>query len=97
MLNATMCATTRTICTILENYQEENGVRIPEVLLPLMPPGKLRISQKSSPVLALRFIFSNLESHENGLIRFVKPAPIELEETKKQKKQQAGTGDKKEE
>ena len=37
MLNATMCATTRTICCILENYQTEDGVLIPEVLKPFMP------------------------------------------------------------
>ena len=37
MLNATMCATTRTICAILENYQTENGIRIPEALQPFMP------------------------------------------------------------
>ncbi len=37
MLNATMCATTRTICAILENYQVEDGVLIPEVLKPFMP------------------------------------------------------------
>ncbi|OQR74509.1 putative serine--tRNA ligase [Tropilaelaps mercedesae] len=37
MLNATMCATTRMICCILENYQEEDGVRVPEVLRPWMP------------------------------------------------------------
>lgn len=36
MLNATLCATSRTICCILENYQEEDGIRIPEVLLPYM-------------------------------------------------------------
>ncbi len=34
MLNATLCATTRTLCCILENYQEEKGVRVPEVLVP---------------------------------------------------------------
>ncbi|CAM9832814.1 unnamed protein product [Bubo scandiacus] len=38
MLNATMCATTRTICAILENYQTEEGVRIPERLRAFMPP-----------------------------------------------------------
>ncbi|XP_065178563.1 serine--tRNA ligase, cytoplasmic-like [Sycon ciliatum] len=38
MLNATMCATTRAICTILENYQTETGVTIPDVLKPFMPP-----------------------------------------------------------
>ena len=39
MLNATMCATTRTICAILENYQTEEGVVVPEVLKKYMPPG----------------------------------------------------------
>ena len=37
MLNATMCATTRTICAILENYQTEDGIVVPEVLRPFMP------------------------------------------------------------
>ena len=36
MLNGTMCATTRTMCCILENYQTEEGVVIPEVLRPYM-------------------------------------------------------------
>ena len=37
MLNATMCASTRTICCILENYQTEEGIEIPKVLRPFMP------------------------------------------------------------
>ncbi|XP_065338734.1 probable serine--tRNA ligase, cytoplasmic isoform X1 [Cloeon dipterum] len=37
MLNATMCATTRVICAILENYQTETGIKVPEVLKPYMP------------------------------------------------------------
>lgn len=37
MLNATMCATTRTICAILENYQTEDCVLVPEVLQKYMP------------------------------------------------------------
>merc|ERR1712048_613841 len=37
MLNATMAATTRCICAILENYQQEDGVLIPEALKPFMP------------------------------------------------------------
>jgi len=37
MLNATMCATSRTICAILENYQTEDCILIPEVLKPFMP------------------------------------------------------------
>lgn len=39
MLNATMCAVTRTICAIVENYQTEEGVCIPSALKPFMPPG----------------------------------------------------------
>ncbi|XP_069046545.1 serine--tRNA ligase, cytoplasmic [Lepisosteus oculatus] len=39
MLNATMCATTRAICAILENYQTEEGIIIPEKLREFMPPG----------------------------------------------------------
>ena len=34
MLNGTLCATERTLCCILENYQTEKGVRVPEVLIP---------------------------------------------------------------
>ena len=40
MLNATMCATTRVICAILEIYQTETGVKVPEALRPFMPPGE---------------------------------------------------------
>jgi hypothetical protein len=36
MLNSTLCATGRAICCLLENYQEADGVRIPEVLVPFM-------------------------------------------------------------
>lgn len=32
MLNSTLTATERTMCCILENYQKEDGVEIPEVL-----------------------------------------------------------------
>jgi seryl-tRNA synthetase len=37
MLNGTMCAVTRVICALLENYQTEKGVVVPDALLPLMP------------------------------------------------------------
>ncbi|XP_052587172.1 serine--tRNA ligase, cytoplasmic isoform X1 [Peromyscus californicus insignis] len=66
MLNATMCATTRTICAILENYQTEKGITVPERLREFMPPGL------------------------QELIPFVKPAPIDQEPSKKQKKQHEG-------
>ena len=35
-LNSTLCATERTICCILENYQTAEGVVVPEVLRPYM-------------------------------------------------------------
>jgi seryl-tRNA synthetase len=34
MLNGTLCATERTLCCILENYQTAEGVMVPEVLQP---------------------------------------------------------------
>ena len=39
MLNATMCATTRAICVVLENNQTDEGIVVPEVLRKYMPPG----------------------------------------------------------
>jgi len=38
-LNGTLCATERTLCCILENYQKEDGFEVPEVLRRYMPPG----------------------------------------------------------
>jgi seryl-tRNA synthetase len=38
-LNGTLCATERTLCCLLENYQKEDGFEVPEVLRPFMPPG----------------------------------------------------------
>lgn len=70
MLNATMCATTRTICAILENYQTEDGIIVPEVLKEFMP----EIYREKLP--------------------FVRPAPIDEQEAKKQKKQGGGMKDK---
>ena len=36
MLNGTMCATERTMCCIMENYQTPEGLMVPEVLQPYM-------------------------------------------------------------
>ena len=49
MLNATMCATTRVICAILESYQTEEGIVIPEVLRAYMPPGLKEILKFVKP------------------------------------------------
>lgn len=66
MLNATMCATTRVICAILEVNQTETGIKVPEILREFMP--------------------EDLQDE----IPFVKPAPIDVETTKKAKKQKEG-------
>jgi len=36
LLNGTLCATERTLCCIMENYQTPEGVRVPEALQPFM-------------------------------------------------------------
>jgi len=36
MLNSTLCATSRTICCLLENYQTPEGIKVPAVLQPYM-------------------------------------------------------------
>ncbi|KAJ0117649.1 seryl-trna synthetase [Diaporthe amygdali] len=36
-LNSTLCATTRAMCCILENYQTEDGLKVPEPLRKYMP------------------------------------------------------------
>jgi seryl-tRNA synthetase len=64
MLNATMCATTRVICAILENYQVEDGIIVPEVLRIFMP------------------------ANYREKIPFVKPAPIDVEESTAKAKMQ---------
>lgn len=66
MLNATACAITRVICVILEKYQTESGIQVPDILKKYMPP----------------------QYREE--IPFVKAAPIDQLETKKQKKQKEG-------
>jgi seryl-tRNA synthetase len=70
MLNATLCATTRVICVLLELYQTETGVAIPPGLKSFLPPG-----------------FPEL-------IPFVKRAPIDVENEKKNKKQPEKKGKK---
>lgn len=35
-LNGTLCATERTLCCLVENYQTSEGLRIPAVLQPFM-------------------------------------------------------------
>ena len=46
MLNATLCACTRVICCILENFQTPYGVLLPEKLIPYMPPSFLKTNEE---------------------------------------------------
>ena len=43
MLNGTMCAVTRVICVLLELYQTETGITVPEPLKKWMPASKYKI------------------------------------------------------
>eukprot|EP00744_Colponema_vietnamica_P005645 GILI01008247.1.p1 GENE.GILI01008247.1~~GILI01008247.1.p1 ORF type:complete len:472 (-),score=165.83 GILI01008247.1:198-1613(-) len=48
MLNGTLCAVTRTMCAICENFQTEEGILIPEILQPYMAGKKiLRYDEES--------------------------------------------------
>lgn len=33
MLNSTLCATSRAVCAILETYQTDKGIKVPDVLV----------------------------------------------------------------
>ena len=49
MLNGTLCATERTLCCILENYQTETGLRVPEVLQPFIGTEFLPYKEEEKP------------------------------------------------
>ena len=51
MLNATLCACTRVICCILENFQTPYGVILPEKLVPYMPPSFLKANEAGQKYL----------------------------------------------
>ncbi|VDD77643.1 unnamed protein product [Mesocestoides corti] len=85
MLNATMCATTRVICAILENYQTSDGIVVPEALREFMPEGEFlplvpRACSLWPPCAVIRarqctFCSTGLKTK----IPFVKAAPIDQE------------------
>lgn len=95
MLNATACAVTRVICAIMETYQTDSGITVPEMLRPFMPEGKL-FKRFNWPALingsfVFLLIFNLPPAAYREFIPFVKTAPIDEEESKKQKKQKEGS------
>lgn len=52
MLNATMCASTRVVCAILENNQTDEGIIVPDVLKQYMPDDFSEVIKfvKSAPI-----------------------------------------------
>jgi len=45
MLNSTLCATERTLCCLLENYQTDKGIKIPKILQSYLAPFTGRLEQ----------------------------------------------------
>lgn len=45
-LNGTLCATERTLCCIMENYQTPTGLRVPEALQPYLGTDFIPYSEK---------------------------------------------------
>lgn len=66
MLNATLCATERTMCCILENYQEADGVRVPEVLRPYMGCDLLKFTRERPKTGAKPFESDKLDKTARG-------------------------------
>ena len=51
MLNATLCACTRVICCILENYQTPYGVIMPDKIIEFLPPSMLKTDENGKKYL----------------------------------------------
>ena len=79
MLNCTLCATERTLCAILENYQTPEGIKVPKILQPYMK--RIIEEEKSSdyntPDIDLQELAEKrpYSSEDITFIPFVKPPP----------------------
>jgi seryl-tRNA synthetase len=49
MLNGTLCATERALCCVLENYQTDKGVVVPDVLRPYVGCDFIPYNEKFLP------------------------------------------------
>lgn len=52
MLNATLCATTRVMCCIVENYQTAEGIVVPEILQSYMGGQTFMPFKVTAPIVA---------------------------------------------
>ncbi|OHS97390.1 seryl-tRNA synthetase family protein [Tritrichomonas foetus] len=80
MLNCTLCATERTLCAILENYQTPEGIRVPKVLQPYMRKiieEEQQAANYNMPDVDLQELAEKIpqRAEDITLIPFVKPAP----------------------
>jgi seryl-tRNA synthetase len=48
MLNCTLCANTRVLCALMETYQTEDGMKVPEVLRKYMGTGFIKFSNNNN-------------------------------------------------
>ena len=92
MLNGTLCASERTLCCILENYQTKDGIVVPEVLRPYVGvdfiPYKFPVPKDEKPE----------PKHDKGKKEEKKEAcKDEKKEACKDEKKEACKGEKKEE
>uniref|UniRef100_A0A0X3Q8N3 serine--tRNA ligase n=1 Tax=Schistocephalus solidus TaxID=70667 RepID=A0A0X3Q8N3_SCHSO len=91
MLNATMCATTRVICAILENYQTDDGIIVPEVLRRFMPQGlqeKIKFVMEA-PIDQQRAALEKLSLNEASPKPHAAPAASSATDNKKKGAKQA--------
>lgn len=71
-LNATLCATERTLCCLLENYQTQDGLRIPKVLrkyIPGQPDFIPFLSKGQNPTEVLVNGMKNLGVNEKEMLQ----------------------------
>jgi len=78
MLNATLCATGRAICCLLETYQEQDGVRVPEVLVPYMGGLTFLVRRRSFLLFFLFLLFRFSRAPPSSLCSPPSPLPSPL-------------------
>lgn len=81
MLNGTLCATERTLCCVLENYQTPTGLKVPEPLIPF-------IGQDFLPYVAKLLPQPKVEKAKKGKNEEKKDEEKKEEEKKEEEKKE---------